>query len=407
MTPAPPGRRLLAVLLLATLALSGTASRSSAAASIPVSDTFQRTVTSGWGSAPVGGPYTFSDVSGAATSSVAKLGLMTVTAAGQSPQQTLASAAVATGSDTQVRFSLTRRPVGDDAHVLVVARAQGPGDGAAAYRVGVDVAPSGAVTLEAVAIDTAGVAHAVASAPVPGLTVAANKYYRLRVDVTGPGPSTLQAKVWLSSASEPAAWQLTATDTLGPQNAGAAGLRLAVGQITNAPITLRVSSLKVTNVAPATDTTPPSAPTGLALGTPTGDTIPLSWQPSTDDVGVTGYRVSLNGVAGATVTTTSYVFSGLTCGTTYQLGVAARDAAGNFSPTSTVSGATAACPSGDTTPPTRTPTFQSQPPSRKSRSLYCACGYLSVWPGAPWFLVGASPTTPAVQVEPWAVQSES
>jgi chitodextrinase len=62
--------------------------------------------------------------------------------------------------------------------------------------------------------------------------------------------------------------------------------------------------------------------------------------------------VSLNGVAGATVTTTSYVFSGLTCGTTYQLGVAARDAAGNFSPTSTVSGATAACPSGDTTPPT-------------------------------------------------------
>jgi hypothetical protein len=58
---------------------------------------------------------------------------------------------------------------------------------------------------------------------------------------------------------------------------------------------------------------------------------------------VTGYRLYLGGSHVGTSLSTSYVFSGLTCGTSYTLGVAAVDAAGNVSGTATIAAATASC----------------------------------------------------------------
>ena len=77
----------------------------------------------------------------------------------------------------------------------------------------------------------------------------------------------------------------------------------------------------------------------------------LSWTGSTDNVAVTGYLVYLNGSQVGTSLSTSYLYlSGLVCGTSYTLGVAAIDAASNVSAIATVSQQTSACP--DTTPPT-------------------------------------------------------
>src|SRR5262249_57801493 len=84
-----------------------------------------------------------------------------------------------------------------------------------------------------------------------------------------------------------------------------------------------------------TDTTPPSTPAGLATSGIGQTSATLSWSPSTDNVGVTGYRVYLNGGLVTTALTTSYLYSGLSCGTGYTLGVAAVDAAGNTSTTAT------------------------------------------------------------------------
>ena len=61
----------------------------------------------------------------------------------------------------------------------------------------------------------------------------------------------------------------------------------------------------------------------------------LSWSPSSDNVGVTGYQVALNGAQLGTVSETSYSYAGLTCGSSYTLSVAARDAAGNASASAT------------------------------------------------------------------------
>ncbi|MCZ2111087.1 MAG: Ig-like domain repeat protein, partial [Dehalococcoidia bacterium] len=109
----------------------------------------------------------------------------------------------------------------------------------------------------------------------------------------------------------------------------------------------------VASTAPCPDTTAPSAPTGLTTGSVGQTSIGLSWAASTDNVGVTGYDVIRNGSTIATVTGTGTTFTGLSCGTSYTLGVKAFDAAGNRSALASTSVSTSAC--SDSTPPS-TPT---------------------------------------------------
>ena len=109
------------------------------------------------------------------------------------------------------------------------------------------------------------------------------------------------------------------------------------------------TATKSATTAACPDTTPPSTPTGLATSAVGATLATLSWTASTDNVGVTGYRLFQGGTQVGTSATTSFGYTGLTCATTYTLGVAAVDAAGNVSGTATKSLTTAACP--DTTPP--------------------------------------------------------
>jgi chitodextrinase len=102
----------------------------------------------------------------------------------------------------------------------------------------------------------------------------------------------------------------------------------------------------------AADTQAPTAPGGLAATGNTGTSISVAWNASSDNVGVTGYGAYRNGSSVGTSTGAFYVYSGLTCGTSYTLAVDAVDAAGNRSGKSTVTAATAACATGDTQAPT-------------------------------------------------------
>jgi chitodextrinase len=80
------------------------------------------------------------------------------------------------------------------------------------------------------------------------------------------------------------------------------------------------------------DCTPPSAPALSTTGA-TASSVALTWSGATDNVGVTGYRVSRDGTVVATVTATAYTDTAVPTGShTYT--VTARDAAGNESPPS-------------------------------------------------------------------------
>jgi len=103
-----------------------------------------------------------------------------------------------------------------------------------------------------------------------------------------------------------------------------------------------------TGVAPP-DTEAPSVPGNLRVDDPGVDTATLSWDASSDNIHVSGYRLLADGVDAGTTTDTTKTFTGLSCGTQHQLGVAAFDPAGNVSAYAYRQATTTSC---DRTPPT-------------------------------------------------------
>jgi parallel beta-helix repeat protein len=84
----------------------------------------------------------------------------------------------------------------------------------------------------------------------------------------------------------------------------------------------------------------PIAPSALNTPSATTGTVDLTWIPSADNVGVTGYRVYRDGALVKTVKTTSTTDLGLASGKAYSYYIVAIDAAGNISPRSNIVTAT-------------------------------------------------------------------
>lgn len=98
-----------------------------------------------------------------------------------------------------------------------------------------------------------------------------------------------------------------------------------------------------TTITPqAPDTEAPTAPTNLVAGTVSSSQINLSWNASTDNIGVSGYNIYRNGGVNpiATVTTTTFGDAGLAASTSYSYTVKAKDSADNISGSSNTASAT-------------------------------------------------------------------
>ncbi len=141
------------------------------------------------------------------------------------------------------------------------------------------------------------------------------------------------------------------------------------GRTSNTSYSYRVRAIDTSNnssgysnmatvVTPVVDTTAPSTPSGLAANAVSNSQIDLIWNPATDNVGVTAYRVyrctgtkcTPNSEIAQTPTP-SYSDTGLNTTTTYRYRVRAVDAANNLGANSAiVTRATLAA--ADTTPPT-------------------------------------------------------
>lgn len=92
--------------------------------------------------------------------------------------------------------------------------------------------------------------------------------------------------------------------------------------------------------APTPDTQAPTTPTNLVASNITTSSLQLNWTASTDNVGVSGYDVYMNGALKTSVTSATASITGLTAATSYAFYVKAKDAAGNASTNSTTSNAT-------------------------------------------------------------------
>src|SRR6185436_11073181 len=97
--------------------------------------------------------------------------------------------------------------------------------------------------------------------------------------------------------------------------------------------------------AQTTDTTAPSTPASPTANAVSSSQINLGWSASTDNVGVTGYRIYRGGTLLTTLgNVTTYQNTGLSASTMYTYTVQAVDAAGNASIISTAASATTLAP---------------------------------------------------------------
>jgi chitodextrinase len=95
------------------------------------------------------------------------------------------------------------------------------------------------------------------------------------------------------------------------------------------------------------DNEPPSAPSGVRIASQTSSSITLTWSASTDNVGVTGYRIAEAAAIVGTTAGTSFTVTGLAASSSHTYTVSAVDAAGNVSALSSpVTGNTSAAGTG-------------------------------------------------------------
>jgi len=81
------------------------------------------------------------------------------------------------------------------------------------------------------------------------------------------------------------------------------------------------------------DTTPPSTPGGLTVGSPTSSSLKLNWSAASDANGIDHYDVVRGtGAAQSVGNVTSWTATGLAASTTYSFKVRACDPSGNCSP---------------------------------------------------------------------------
>ena len=192
------------------------------------SDSFSRSVAGGLGTADVGGPWTASP---AAACSVNGSAAVLSTGAGVTVNASLNSVSSA-DTAVQVQVAQDRATSGAGNYISVVARQIGTTD----YRVRLKILSTGVVNATLFR-SVNGVLTELQRLDIPGLTYTPGQVLNVRLDVSGSGTSTVQAKVWAVGAAEPG-WQLSRTDgTAELQGSGAVGVATYVaGNATNGPV---------------------------------------------------------------------------------------------------------------------------------------------------------------------------
>ena len=281
-------------------------------------DTFNRTVSNGLGTADTGGPWTASFATNtlAVTPGTAT---MLMSAAGQSSGARLGSVS-STDSDTTATVSVNKAGTGSGILLYVVGRRTNTNQ---EYRGRVRVAAGNQILVALTKLN--GSSSDVVIAPdtaVTGLSYTPGTQLNLRLQVVGTNPTTLRFSAWRAGTSQPAGWEVTATDsTAALQSPGAVGMATYLfTNATNAPVTESVTAFS----SVPTSATPPSASftascTQLVCSTDasasTGTALPISYAWSFGDgQQATGVTASHTYAQGGTIRITLTVTdaSGLT-----------------------------------------------------------------------------------------------
>ena len=148
--------------------------------------------------------------------------------------------------DTDVTYTAWTEslPTGGGLYLGTTVRGTAGGD----YRGRVRIQSTGAMIAQLQKV-VAGTETTLASANVTGLTYVPGMKLRIRVQAQGASPTTLRLKVWQDGTTEPAAWQVTTTDsTAGMQVAGSVGFDPFVSGSATTPSVVRYDDLSVVRI---------------------------------------------------------------------------------------------------------------------------------------------------------------
>ncbi len=166
--------------------------------------------------------------------------------AGTGPTASLNQVSTAS-TDMLFTMAVNKLPIaGSGVHLSTVGRKT---TAAGQYRVKVKVTAAGAVTLTPIRTSSTGTETILAAETRVGtIVLQPGTKLKVRVQVTGSSPTTLRARAWLASATEPSTWTVSTTDsTAGLQTAGAVGFAGYLSTATtNAPILIAFDDLVVT-----------------------------------------------------------------------------------------------------------------------------------------------------------------
>jgi large repetitive protein len=227
-----------------------TISPSSGAVTLFASDTFNRTVANGLGTADLGGAWT--RVGGSAANLSVAPGTASLLMPTASTQDSVYLAGVSqTTSETDATFTDNNTSTGTaGVYVYIDGRRVSTNN---EYDARIRLTPTGGVAVELTKYAGSATATAIGSElTIPGLTYTPGTMLNVRFQVSGTNPTTLKVKVWKATTTEPTAWTLTTTDTTtGLQTAGAVGITTYLsGSTTNAPTTVQLTSFNAGPLKP-------------------------------------------------------------------------------------------------------------------------------------------------------------
>jgi PKD repeat protein len=209
---------------------------------VVASDTFERAVTAGLGTADVGGAWVAS--AGATRQSVTEGSAAFALVKGTNTGSYLGSVAQ-TSADVRTTLSLSEVPTGGGANVYVIGRRVAANQ---EYRARLRILADGSVRVAVVRVSGSTTDVPVGTEVlVPGLTYAPGMQLNVRVQVSGTGTTQLAATVWAAGSAEPATPTVSRTDTTAElQAAGSVGLTAYLSASAVAPVNLRFAEFGAT-----------------------------------------------------------------------------------------------------------------------------------------------------------------
>lgn len=218
-------------------------------------DDFARTMSKGWGTAIVGGRWTFRG--GTATDYSVSVGAGLIAGAVSANRAIYLNGAAALEQDIMVDFTLDRSANNGGAYVSLIGRRVSAGND---YRAKVRYLNTGEVQLYLIR-SVSRSEETLAWANVPDLIARPNTTLRVRLQLAGSHTTTARAKVWLAARPEPAGWTVSETSATPPslQEPGHVGvLHYLAGSWSGPPANLSVGNLS------AVDWSAASVPTAAA-----------------------------------------------------------------------------------------------------------------------------------------------